>query len=51
MKPFFVSLWSMGVIAFLSTQHIETYVNILVQSVVGILTMIYLVKKIRSIKS
>jgi len=50
MKPFLVALWSMGTMAFISIQHINIYVTIVIQFIIGVLTIVYLIRKIRSLK-
>lgn len=50
MKPFLVSLWSMGTICLVSIEHIDLWISIPIQTTIGVLTIIYLIKKIRSIK-
>lgn len=48
MKTVFVSISSLCGIGFISVQHIPTVVNLIIQTVIGILTIIYLLKKIRN---
>lgn len=51
MKTYFISLLGMTMIFGISIQHIPMIINIVLQTIIGILTIYLLIKKIRSIKN